>query len=127
MVMNTLSFTLQHRRSTKTLRVHYGLEGMKYIIQVYEGEINGHGEKEGLPTEYQYEFELDCLRDLGVEDVSDYSTHSMRKSKASLIYEKTKNVDAVRRLLGQSSVTATGANLGVTDESALDLACQYNM
>jgi hypothetical protein len=24
---------------------------MKYIIQVYEGEINGHGEKEGLPTE----------------------------------------------------------------------------
>ena len=23
----------------------------------YEGEINGHGEKEGLPTEYRYEFE----------------------------------------------------------------------
>jgi len=38
-------------------RVHYGLEGMKYTIQIYEGEINGHGEKEGLPTEYQYEFE----------------------------------------------------------------------
>ena len=24
---------------------------MKYNIQVYEGEINGYGEKEGLPTE----------------------------------------------------------------------------
>ena len=34
--MNTLPFTLQHRRSTKTLRVHYGLEGMKYIIQIFE-------------------------------------------------------------------------------------------
>ena len=34
--MNSLSFTLQHRRSTKTLRVHYGLEGMKYIIQIFE-------------------------------------------------------------------------------------------
>ena len=34
--MNTLSFTLQHRRSTHTLRVHYGLEGMKYIIQIFE-------------------------------------------------------------------------------------------
>ena len=67
------------------------------------------------------------LTDLGVEDVSQYSTHSMRKSKASLIYEKTKNVDAVRRLLGQSSVTATSAYLGVTDESALELARQYNM
>ena len=38
------------------------LEGMKYIIQVYEGEINGHGEKEDLPTEYQYEFEQEMLK-----------------------------------------------------------------
>ena len=60
--MNSLSFTHQHRRSTKTLRLHYGLEGMKYIIQVYEGEINGNGEKEGLPTEYQYEFEQEMLK-----------------------------------------------------------------
>ena len=35
---------------------------MKYIIQVYEGEINGHGEKECLPTEYQYEFEQEMLK-----------------------------------------------------------------
>ena len=34
--MNQLFFTHQHRRSTKTLRVHYGLEGMKYIIQIFE-------------------------------------------------------------------------------------------
>jgi len=61
-MMNSLSFTLQHRRSTKTLRIHYGLEGMKYIIQIYEGEINGHGEKEGLPTEFKYEFEQEMLK-----------------------------------------------------------------
>jgi hypothetical protein len=60
--MNTLFFTHQNRRSTKTLRVYYGLEGMKYIIQVYEGEINGHREKESLPTEYQYEFEQEMLK-----------------------------------------------------------------
>ena len=35
---------------------------MKYIIQMYEGEINGHGEKEGLPTEFQYEFEQEMLK-----------------------------------------------------------------
>ena len=56
------SFTHLHKRSTKILRVHYGLEGMKYILQVYEGEINGHGEKEGLPTEYRYEFEQKMLK-----------------------------------------------------------------
>ncbi len=27
-----------------------GLEGMKYIIQMYEGEINGHRDKEDIPT-----------------------------------------------------------------------------
>ena len=35
---------------------------MKYIVQIYEGEINGHGEKEGLPTEYQYEYEQEMLK-----------------------------------------------------------------
>ncbi len=60
--MNQLFFTTQNRRSLKTLRLHYGLEGMKYIIQIYEGEVNGHGEKEGLPTEFQYEFEQEMLK-----------------------------------------------------------------
>ena len=60
--MNPLFITHQHRRSPKTLGVHYGLEGMKYIIQVFKGEINGHGEKECLPTEYQYEFEQEMLK-----------------------------------------------------------------
>ena len=60
--MKTISITLQQRRSTKTLRLNYGLEVMKYIIRVYEGEMNGHGEKEGLPTEYQYEFEQEMLK-----------------------------------------------------------------
>ena len=62
--MNTLFFTHQHRRSTKTLRINYGLEGMKYIVQVYDGEINGHGERECLPTEYQYEFEQEMLKNV---------------------------------------------------------------
>ena len=60
--MNTLFFTLQNRRSLLTTRLVYGLEGMKYIIQIYEGEINGHGEKERLPEEFQYEFEQEILK-----------------------------------------------------------------
>lgn len=62
------------------------------------------------------------LRELGVEDVSGFSTHSMRKTKASVLYDKTKNVDAVRRLLGHQSVTATSAYLGVSDGDAVELA-----
>ena len=62
------------------------------------------------------------VSNIGIEDVSQYSTHSMRKTKASVIYMETKDVEACRRLLGQSSVIATSAYLGVTDNSALKLA-----
>ena len=55
-----------------------------------------------------------------------YSSHSMRKTKPTVIYEKTKNIDAVRKLLGHSSVTATSSYIGVTDNSALDLARTYS-
>ena len=73
--MKTLFFTAQNRRSLPTTRLVYGLEGMKYIIQVYEGEINGHGEKEGLPTEYQYEFEQEMLKH--VHDLKNYLREGM--------------------------------------------------
>ena len=59
--MNSLFFSIQHRRSLHTLRIHFGMKRMKYIVQIYEGEINGHGEREGLPSEYQYEFEQEML------------------------------------------------------------------
>ena len=62
--MFTLLYTHQHRRSTKTLRLHYGLEWMKYIIQIYERKINGHGEKERLPEEFQNEFEQEMLKNI---------------------------------------------------------------
>ena len=67
------------------------------------------------------------MKKLGVEDISEYSTPSMRKTKPSVIYDKTHNVDAFRRLLGQSSVTATSSYLGVTDNSALELARTINI
>jgi len=67
------------------------------------------------------------MRKLGLETVSEYSTHAMRKTKPSVIYDKTHNVNAVRRLLGQSSVTVTSSYLGVTDNSALELASSINV
>ena len=49
-----------------------------------------------------------------------------KTSDLKVIYEKTKNIDAVRRLLGHSSVTVTSSYIGVTDNSALDLARTYS-
>ena len=54
-----------------------------------------------------------------------YSTHSIRRTKASHLYAKTKNIEVVKRLLGHHDTTATSAYLGVSDEDAHDLAEQF--
>ena len=43
-----------------------------------------------------------------------------------VIYEKTKNIDAVRRLPGHSSVTATSSHIGVNDYSVLHFAMTFS-
>ena len=64
---------------------------------------------------------------LGLDDVSSFSTHSLRKTKSSVIYQKTQSVEIVRRLLGQSSVTATSAYLGIEYSDALEVARNINI
>lgn len=51
-----------------------------------------------------------------------YSTHSLRRTKAVLVYEKTGSVEIVRRLLGHASVSATSNYLGIDDADALKIA-----
>ena len=93
---------------------------------IFMGQM-GHFMRKPICSQQYARIVKGWMRKLGVEDVSEYSTHSMRKTKPSVIYDKTHNVDAVRRLLGQSSVTATSSYLGVTDNSALELARTINI
>ena len=93
---------------------------------IFMGQM-GHFMKKPICSQQYARIVKGWMRKLGLEDVSEYSTHSMRKTKPSVIYDKTHNVDAVRRLLGQSSVTATSSYLGVTDNSALELARSINV
>ena len=50
-----------------------------------------------------------------------------KRRDLKVIYVKTKNIDAVRRLLGHSSVTATSSYIGVSDNTALDLERSSNL
>ena len=93
---------------------------------IFMGQM-GHFMRKPICSQQYARIVKGWMKKLGLEDVSEYSTHSMRKTKPSVIYEKTHNVDAVRRLLGQSSVTATSAYLGVSDNSALELARSINV
>ncbi|WP_301751125.1 tyrosine-type recombinase/integrase [uncultured Erythrobacter sp.] len=52
----------------------------------------------------------------------DYGTHSMRRTKAAMIYRTTGNLRAVQILLGHSKIENTVRYLGVDIEDALVLA-----
>ena len=52
----------------------------------------------------------------------DYGTHSLRRTKASLIYKRTGNLRAVQILLGHTKIESTVRYLGVNVEDALVLA-----
>jgi integrase len=57
--------------------------------------------------------------ELGV-DASAYGTHSIRKTKASLIYRRTKNLRAVQLLLGHTKLESTVRYLGIEVDDALE-------
>ena len=52
----------------------------------------------------------------------DYGTHTLRRTKASIIYKQTGNLRAVQILLGHTKLESTVRYLGVDVEDALALA-----
>lgn len=57
-------------------------------------------------------------------DPTAYGTHSLRRTKASLIYRRTKNLRAVQILLGHTKLESTIRYLGIEIDDALELAEQ---
>jgi integrase len=57
-------------------------------------------------------------------DTSLYGTHSLRRTKATLIYRRTKNLRAVQLLLGHTKLESTVRYLGIEVDDALEMAEQ---
>ena len=55
-------------------------------------------------------------------DQTAYGTHTMRRTKASLIYRRTKNLRAVQLLLGHTKLESTIRYLGIEVDDALAIA-----
>lgn len=53
-----------------------------------------------------------------------YGTHTLRRTKASLIYRRTKNLRAVQLLLGHTKLESTVRYLGIEVDDALAMAEQ---
>jgi integrase len=53
-----------------------------------------------------------------------YGTHTMRRTKATLVYRRTKNLRAVQLLLGHSKLESTVRYLGIEVDDALEISEQ---
>jgi integrase len=60
-------------------------------------------------------------------DKSAYGTHSLRRTKASIIYKQTKNLRAIQILLGHTKLESTVRYLGVEVDDALELSEQIDI
>jgi integrase len=57
-------------------------------------------------------------------DGGSYGTHTMRRTKASLIYRRTRNLRAVQLLLGHTKLESTVRYLGIEVDDALEISEQ---
>ena len=66
------------------------------------------------------------VRQLGLDKAS-YGTHTLRRTKATLIYRRTKNLRAVQLLLGHTKLESTVRYLGIEVNDALEMAEQTDV
>ncbi len=89
--------------------------------------FTGHRGKERCLTTRQYARLLsEWIAGIGL-DSSLFGTHSIRRTKATLIYRRTGNLRAVQLLLGHTKVESTVRYLGVEVDDALTIAEQVDI
>jgi integrase len=62
-----------------------------------------------------------------VLDPSLFGTHSLRRTKATMIYKRTGNLRAVQLLLGHTKIESTVRYLGIEIDDTLEIAEQVDI
>ena len=70
----------------------------------------------------QYSRIVDSWMELVSLDLHEYGMHSLRRTKATLIYRRTKNLRAVQLLLGHTKLESTVRYLGIEVDDALEIS-----
>jgi len=80
----------------------------------------------GLSTRQYARLVGDWIRGIGLDPCM-FGTHSLRRTKATLIYRRTGNLRAVQLLLGHSKIESTVRYLGIEVDDALAIAEQVDV
>lgn len=125
---------IKQQKTKKTTLVEITSNTMKYLAKWIEEDEKSledflwtgftHNKKRKLPISRMAYGNIikGWVNDILGIDSSEYNTHSLRRTKAAMIYEKTNNIEVVRQLLGHSSVAATSAYLNISKKDALKVA-----
>jgi len=102
------------------LREHLDRVRLESSDYLFPRRIN---RKTHLSTRQYTKLVKNWVENIGL-DPAIYATHSLRRTKATLIYRRTKNLRAVQLLLGHSNVESTVRYLGIELDDALVISEQ---
>jgi integrase len=88
--------------------------------------FNGRRTGQGMTTRQYARLLADWLVGIGL-DPHVYGTHSLRRTKATLIYRRTGNLRAVQLLLGHTKIESTVRYLGIDIDDALAISEQVEI
>ena len=88
--------------------------------------FNGLRPGESMSTRQYARLPADWLVGIGL-DPHVYGTHSLRRTKATLIYRRTGNLRAVQLLLGHTKIESTVRYLGIDIDDALAISEQVEI
>jgi integrase len=88
--------------------------------------FNGLKPRESMSTRQYARLLADWLVGIGL-DPHAYGTHSLRRTKATLIYRRTGNLRAVQLLLGHTKIESTVRYLGIDIDDALAISEQVEI
>lgn len=109
--------TEQTRESVTQWIQEAKLSGSDYLFKSrFEGSDH-------LSTRQYARIVEDWVKQIGLDPTA-YGTHSMRRTKATLIYRRTRNLRAVQLLLGHTKLESTVRYLGIEVDDALAMAEQ---
>ena len=98
----------------RSLRHHIEKSGLEISSYIFPSRIK---DQQHLSTRQYSNLLKTWVGSVGLD-----GTHSMRRTKASIIYSRTKNIRAVQILLGHTKLDNTIRYLGIDEEDALTLA-----
>jgi integrase len=88
--------------------------------------FNGRRAGRSMTTRQDARLLADWLVGIGL-DPHVYGTHSLRRTKATLIYRRTGNLRAVQLLLGHTKIESTVRYLGIDIDDALAISEQVEI